>query len=72
MFRKRERTTTGAVLGILAGIFVPNAYFYVTDPRVFNDGQYGMIYMLTMPLGGMIGVALARWLGRILDSRHGL
>ncbi len=43
----------GASLGGLCGFVLPEVYYKVTNPDILNDGQWGMIYLLSV-LGGVI------------------
>jgi hypothetical protein len=51
-------TGDGAVIGAI--ICSVAAYFYknITDPKFFDDGQSGMIFLLTIPLGAVIGMVI--------------
>lgn len=48
----------GMVLGGLGFSALVALYYLLTDPTVRRDGQYGMIFMFTLPLGAAIGGAL--------------
>ena len=48
----------GAILGGIAGFLLPPAYLELTNPRVLQDGQWGMVYLLTLPLGIVLGATI--------------
>ena len=44
--------------GALLVSVLAHFYFALTSPSMLGDGQYGMIFMLTFPVGWLIGGAL--------------
>ena len=48
----------GGILGSIGGIFLPGIYYSLMNPEVLKDGQYGLIYLLSLPMGALIGAVV--------------
>lgn len=46
------------MLGALIVSLGVHTWCAITSPRMLGDGQYGMIFMLTFPIGWLIGAAV--------------
>jgi hypothetical protein len=46
----------GAVLGAILLSLLPFLFFAMFFPDAFKDGQFAMLFFLTVPFGGMLGV----------------
>ncbi len=47
----------GGVLGAIGGIFLPGIYYSLVNPNALQDGQFGLIYLASLPIGALIGAA---------------
>ncbi len=56
-------TGNGAVIGAIVFSVLVFIYKNVTDPQYFNDAQSGMIFLLTIPVGAVIGAVVGFVLG---------
>ena len=45
----------GAILGGIGGVFLPGIYYVLANPDVLNDGQFGLIYLASLPVGALVG-----------------
>lgn len=60
----------GAIMGFIAGFALPPVYYHLTKPEILNDGQWGMIYLATLPVGVVIGAIVGCITGVSLASRN--
>lgn len=59
----------GTFIGGLGGFFLPVPYYQITNPEVLKDGQWGMIYFLSIPEGLVIGLVLGIVIGLIIAHK---
>ena len=45
------RACIGASIGMFLGFALPILYIQLTNPAIFEDGQWGMIFLDSLPLG---------------------
>ncbi|HEX8235064.1 MAG TPA: hypothetical protein VF600_03845 [Abditibacteriaceae bacterium] len=45
----------GGVVGGIGGFLLPPVYYQFTNPRILQDGQWGLVYLLSIPAGVIIG-----------------
>ncbi|MBW3638067.1 MAG: hypothetical protein KY445_16605, partial [Armatimonadetes bacterium] len=45
----------GVVLGVVAGFVLPPLFYKLTNPEILQDGQWGMIYLASLPVGAGLG-----------------
>jgi len=59
----------GAVMGILLGAFLPSffqyQYYAYFKPDILKDGQFGMMFLNTIAIGGVSGGLIGAILGII-------
>ncbi len=60
----------GSIIGGIAGFALPPIYYQLTKPEVLKDGQWGMVYLATLPMGMVIGASIGCALGVLLASRN--
>ncbi len=48
----------GGIVGGIGGIFLPGIYYSLVNPDVLKDGQFGLIYLLSLPMGALIGAVI--------------
>lgn len=48
----------GGALGGVAGLVLPPVYYQLTNPRILQDGQWGIVYSLSLPAGAIFGAVL--------------
>jgi hypothetical protein len=60
----------GGVAGAIGLSLLTLLAHWLHEPRVLSDGQYGMVFMLTIPCGGWLGLAagLAMHYGNISSN----
>lgn len=59
----------GGVLGLVTGGVLPVVYYRLTNPAVLNDGQWGMIYLASLPIGLGSGAVLGGVLACVVVRR---
>ena len=45
----------GVAIGIVGGLLLPPLFYKFTNPEILKDGQWGMIYLASLPVGAGIG-----------------
>lgn len=48
----------GGIVGLIGGIFLPGIYYSLVNPDVLEDGQHGLIYLLSLPMGALVGAVV--------------
>lgn len=45
----------GGIVGAIASLILTPVYYGLTEPSVLEDAQFGMFYLIALPLGIVIG-----------------
>jgi len=61
--------TLGAAIGGMSGFVLPEPYYKLTNPEILKDGQWGMIYLSTIPTGIVIGLILGLLVGLLVANK---
>ncbi len=61
--------TVGAGFGAVCGFVSPAIYYKLTNQEVLKDGQWGMIYLKTVPESTTIGLIVGIAVGLIAASK---
>ena len=48
----------GAAIGGMCGVILPPVYYQLANPEILNDGQWGLVYLVTLPVGIIIGAII--------------
>lgn len=50
--------TLGIFIGGLLGFVLPVAFYKLTNPQFLNDGQWGMVFLESIPIGVVVGLSV--------------
>ena len=59
----------GATIGGICGFILPPIYYQLTNPKILNDGQWGLIYLAALPVGIIIGAVVGCVVGIMSFNR---
>lgn len=48
----------GSILGGVGGLVLPPIYYWITNPRTLEDAEWAVVFLLTFPVGVVIGAFL--------------
>jgi len=59
----------GAAIGGMCGVILPPVYYQLTNPEILNDGQWGLVYLMALPVGIIVGAIIGCIVGMMFVSR---
>lgn len=65
----RNGLCIGAAIGGICGFILPPVYYQLTDPVILNDGQWGLVYLVALPVGIIIGAVIGCVVGMMFVNR---